>query len=125
MTQVITKHYVRYFYPGFLLDETETKEVSKRDVKLALPDGAFGYMFFDRDEILNPETGERLKGKEKNFSGVYYYGQDYTLSEVKTLYPNEKILIANMEVNGYYMVVKTKRGNWKPVNKKDIVIKDG
>ncbi len=45
-----------------------------------------------------------------------------SLAEVKEELPAEKILISNMEGNGYKYVVKTIRGNFQPFEKKDKIL---
>ena len=114
------KQYVTFYYPGILMNEKEVKLISSRRDKIEIPKGSFGYRFFDRIETR--VDGETLKGKPKNHSGIYYLGRKMSLAEVKKELPKEKILISNMEGNGYKYVVKTIRGNFQPFEKRDKII---
>lgn len=115
------KHYVRFSFPGAFFSEYETEEVAERNPELiTVPDGAFAYCFFDRTEEV--VDGEKLIGKEKNFSPLTYFGTAYTLEEVKAQFPEYTTLISNMECNGWNRVVRTRRGNWQPLEEGDKVI---
>lgn len=118
------KHYVEYLYPGIIVSETSVKEVAERDVKsVDLSDGCFGFRFFDR--TVTVIDGETLTGDRKNVSGWYYQGEKMTLEQVKATYGsdrNYRILISNMENNGYGAVVKTKFGQFMPLNDNDTVL---
>jgi len=116
------KHYVEYYYPGALFAETEIEEIKSRKDSLEIPDACFGYSFFDVEETTI--DGETLRGKPKNRSGMTYFGKKYTVSELKKLLPNEKVLISNIEDGGYSHAVKTRLGNWQVMNKEDVVIEN-
>lgn len=115
----MTKLYVEFFYPGSLFSESTTQEVTSKE-NIKLPERAFGYRFFEREEV-TLEGGELLKGANKNHSGMYYKGTLYTLEEVKQI-PNTEILQCNMEMNGDKLVIKTIIGNWQPFTEKDTLI---
>ena len=118
------KHYVEYLYPGILFSETSVKEVAERDVKAVdISDGCFGFRFFDR--TVTVIDGETLTGDRKNVSGWYYQGEKMTLEQVKATHGsdhNYRMLISNMENNGYGTVVKTKFGQFMPLNDNDTVL---
>lgn len=118
------KHYVEYLYPGIFVSETSVSEISERDVaKIELSDNCFGFRFFDRTVTI--VDGEILTGERKNVSGWHYQGEKMTLEQVKATYGNDgkhDILISNMENNGYVSVVKTKFGQFMPLNDDDTVI---
>lgn len=115
------KHYVQFSYPGVIVNEYEVKEVEKRDAALiTVPAGACAYRFFDRTEIIL--NGEKLVGEPKNFSPLTYLGKAYTLKQVKAEFPESKMLISNMECNGFKRVVRTRCGNWQPLSEDDVVI---
>lgn len=120
------KHYVKFFYPGAFVAETEVEEVKSRDAqKIKVPEGSYGFRFFDRQEITaenenhEPET---LRGKPKNYSGMFYFGRIMTLDDVKREMPDATILISNMETNNWDKVVKTRMGNIQPFEEKDTII---
>lgn len=115
------KHYVKFSFPGAFFTEHAIQEVAERNSQLiTVPEGAFAYRFFDRTEEV--VDGETLLGKEKNYSPITYFGTAYTLEEVKTQFPECTTLISNMEYNGWNRVVKTRRGNWQPLEEGDTVI---
>jgi hypothetical protein len=116
------KHYVEFLYPGILVSETSSREVKKREQPRQIPRNCFGYRFFDRREAV--VDGEKLVGKPHKFSGNFYFGEAMTLADVKKLQPrdNYKILIGNMESNGYKRVVKTEFGQFMPIEKGDKVL---
>ena len=118
------KHYVEYLYPGIFLSESSVSEISERDVSMvSIPDNCFGFRFFDRTETV--VDGEILTGHRKNISGWYYKGEKMTLEQVKATFGNDhnyRILISNMEGNGVGAVVKTKFGQFMPLNDEDEVI---
>lgn len=118
------KHFVEYLYPGIIVSETSVEEVAERDVKkVEVSDSCFGFRFFDR--TVSVVDGETLTGDRKNVSGWFYQGERMTLNEVKERFGNDRnysILISNMENNGYDAVVKTRFGQFMPLNKEDTVI---
>lgn len=114
------KHYVEY---RLNCEEKITVEIATRNVeKIEIPDNCLGFRFFDRSvTVIN---GETLTGDKKNLSGWYYLGEEMTLEQVKETYgddKNYKILIFNMENNGY-KIVKTKSGKLIPLKENDTVI---
>lgn len=118
------KHYVEYLYPGIIVSETSVSEIPERDVKkVELPDGSFGFRFFDR--TVTVVDGETLTGDRKNVSGWHYQGEKMTIEQVKATFGNDgkhRILISNMENNGYTAVVKTRFGQFLPLNDNDTII---
>jgi hypothetical protein len=120
---IMLKHYVEFLFPGIIVDESQCREVKSRDYRRLrkIPDGCYGFRFFDRTETRI--DGEKLYGDNKNYSEVYYIdAYQYTLQDIKDQFPEQEILIFNMEANAIKKVVKTRCGNWKPFNKEDKVI---
>jgi hypothetical protein len=116
----MTKHYVEFYSPGIFFPETSVKEIKNRKEKFRIPKGCYGYMFFDQEEIKS--GGETLIGKPKNKSGMTFFGKKYSMEDLKREFKDNRILISNIECNGYKFAVKTIRGNWQPVGKKDKVV---
>jgi hypothetical protein len=116
----MTKHFVEFYYPGSFVSETDVKEIKNRNQNIERPKNCFGYRFFDKEVIT--KNGEVLEGKKKNISNMTYFGQKYSLKEVKNQFPYLKILISNMECNEWNYVVKTIQGNWQPLKDDDKVI---
>ncbi len=116
------KHYVEILYRGMLFDETDKRKVKSRDAsKVKVPKEAYGFRFFDLEEIV--KGNETLVGEPKNYSGIFYFGKVMTLEDVEREMPKEDSLLWNMKNNGYKKVIKTRSGNFKPFfEKKDKVL---
>ncbi|MEK6915515.1 MAG: hypothetical protein AABW89_03165 [Nanoarchaeota archaeon] len=124
MAKETLKHYVEFLYPGSFFNESSTQEVEARDPSVVqTPREAFGYAFFDRQEYV-AQDGEVLVGRPRNRSGMHYFGKLMSLAEVKREVPNSDILQSNMKSNGLKRVVKTRRGNFQPFNKNDVLVAD-
>ena len=112
--------YAKLFYRGSLSDEERVVEVQSRDPWAVEDEFAFAVQFYDQQvETVNlPWNEERpVRSHPENLSPKYYYGGVvYSLADVKSIFPDEKILITNMEVNGWKHVVKTRHGNVQPFN---------
>lgn len=117
------KHFVEFSFPGTLFNNHSHAEIAERDPALVtVPEGAFAYRFYDQEHMM--VDNELLTGECKNYSGYTYLGKAYTLEEVKRDFPQHTTLIQNMECNGWNNVVKTRRGNWQPLNEGDTVIEE-
>ena len=119
------KHYVEFFYPGVFVAETSDRQIKKRDAKsIKRPDDKpYAFRFFSREE--KKSNGEILSGKNKDYSGMYYFaGEVYTIEQLKCEFSKESILIRNVEANGYKAAIFTDCGNWQPIEKNTIVLKE-
>lgn len=108
-----TKHYVEFFYSGIITADTSCRPSDHRDpARVSLPDGAYAFHFFDREET--ELDGETLRGERKNVSPTYYPGGTVkTLAEIEALHdPRDRILLSNMRGNDWPAVVYTRFGNW-------------
>jgi hypothetical protein len=119
------KQYVEFYYPGIFMSETNTKEVATRCVaELEIPDECFGFCFFEKQEIVF--EGEKLVGKPRNHSGIFYPGGVlYSVGELMAKNQNGKydILISNMKCNKWDLVVETRKGNFQPFYEdKDVIL---
>ena len=65
-----------------------------------------------------------LGGSNTDYGEMYYVGEIFTLEDVEKMLPGRRILISNMKSNNYKRVVKTKFGQWFPLEERDIVITD-
>lgn len=117
------RQYIEFFYPGSFVSESTVKEVKDREAPVTLPKGAYGYRYFSREEVKKGK--EILSGSAKDHSPMTYYGEAFTLAQVKALTPAKdySILVSNMECNKWSKVVRTVRGNFQPLNKGDKVLK--
>lgn len=130
----MTKHFVIFYSPGTFIAESSEKQIGSWDVKEACRMaaeiteryGAIPYGFsFKTVEQNDGEWGL----KESARSGLYYINcRVLTLEEVKARNdPAERILVSNMECNGWNEVVQTITGwRWtQPLQKGDTVISPG
>jgi hypothetical protein len=125
------KHFVTFYSPGTFVAESTTKPIPSWDVKLALEmvkfiverHNATPYAF----HFSTREQGEEdLDSRETKTSNLYYlHGKVETLAQVKArALPKEKILLSNMECNGWDRIITSTRG-WKwtqPLHKSDVVL---
>lgn len=114
------QQYIEFYYPGSFVSETEKRPVADRTRPVTIPMGAYAYRFFERQEV--PSDGETLCGAPRNHSAMTYFGKALTAEQVKALPGDYRVLLSNMECNGWSMVVQTLRGNFQPLNPGDIVL---
>ena len=99
---------ITLYFPGAFLSETTDVEVK------------------NIDELDIPKSCFCLKIPKQE--GLCYFGSRYTLQNIKddseTQKDKYRILISNMESNGWDEVVKCITGNFQPLLKSDKVFKD-
>jgi len=121
----ITKTFVTYFYAGVFVADTSTREIKNKNGRQRFPPGAFAYQFYNHDYIIMPDGKNVPMGDDYDCSGLHYRAEGsniYTLEQVKKLFPKEKVMISNMECNGYKKVIKTHIGNWRELNEEDKIV---
>ena len=122
----VRKTYIEFLYPGSFFSESSTQEVKTRDVsKVKVPKNAFGFKFFDILSVVVDTDGKKVKltSERINVSPKHYYGGKlYTVAELKREFPNERILISNIEGNGYPKAIRCRTGNWQPFEKTDVFV---
>jgi len=126
------QHFVTFLSPGTFMAEDSTKPIDSWDIEQAKKMAesiterynAIPYCFY----FTTRERGEKdLDSHETKRSGNYYlpHCKVETLAEVKKRNdPKERILLSNMEGNGYKKVVTTTKG-WKwtqPFEEKDVLL---
>ncbi len=125
------KHFVTFLSPGTFVSEQTQKPIDSWDVNIAMGmahditerHGATPYGF----HFMTRERGEDdLDSKEVERSPTYYLGGTIlTLAEIKDRNdPDDKILISNMEGNGYPRVI-VNTNSWRftaPLNDDDVVL---
>lgn len=105
------KHFVVFYSPGTFFDEQTERPVDKWDVEKATTlahdisecHGAtpFGFQFVTRGR-----TDKDLDSKVIKRSAMYHLGgKIMSLSQVKKEMPDQKILIGNMENNGWNKII--------------------
>ena len=115
------KTFVVFKLPGSFVAEQTVREVNNRSLPTDIPRNCFGFYFYDSYEATGP-MGETIRGEKQNVSGMFYFGEVFTLEQVKACVPDAKILISNMECNGWSRVVRTRLGNWQQLETNDQVI---
>ena len=118
----VKKSYVEKIYRGILFSESSISEVEERDPMKVENDGSMqGFRFYDKEFVVDGEKS--YDGEKSNYSNWIYYGKRLSLDEVKTQYgnnPNYRILISNMEGNGYQYVCHTQAGSFLPMQEGDM-----
>jgi hypothetical protein len=118
------KYYAKFFYPGAIVSETSTIEITKEQFEkpetITIPKGAHGFRVMKREETT--VNGELLKGAMKNESVWYYVGEKLSKEDVAKGYGVDSTLYRNMSNNGYDHVVKTEFGQAFPLHKGDRVL---
>ena len=118
----VKKSYVEKIYRGILFSESSISEVEERDPMKVENDGSMqGFRFYDKEFVVDGEKS--YDGEKSNYSNWIYYGKRLSLDEVKTQYgnnPDYRILISNMEGNGYQYVCHTQAGSFLPMQEGDM-----
>lgn len=127
IAEMVVEHWAEYWLPGSFVSETDTKKLEYRSVEEALrkmPKNAYAFNLYD----IRVRTGQLEDGhdivdrKAENRSGRYYPGgRRYNLDEAKREHGERSILVSNMECNKYD-VVKTRLGNYQPIEPGDSII---
>lgn len=127
---MIEKHFVTFLSPGTFLAEQTTKEIPEWDPEAAMKMadditeryGATPYGFY----FTTRRNDGELDSKEVARSGTYFLGGEIlTVEDVRARNdPDEKILLSNMENNGYEkIVVNTNSYRWtQPLEASDQVL---
>ena len=125
------RHFVIFYSPGTLVSEQTALEIQAWDVDEAMKMAKsikerhsarpYGFVFSTRSR-----GSKDLDSKESKRSHFYYLGGTIkTLVEVKAENnPDNRILIRNMEGNGYDKVI-VNTNSWRitlPLNKDDVVL---
>lgn len=112
-------YYVEFAYPGFIVSDTSERRLSNSDEPIVLPERAFGYRKFWREE--EPMGDDLLIGPQHSIGGWVYAGTRQTLADIPDT-PTNRILRSNMECNNWPAVVLTKFGQAFPLKDNDAVI---
>lgn len=119
---VMLKHYIEFFHPGSFVSNSSIIPVEDRNVPYTpeWPLNAYAYRHFSREEMVSP-SGELLMGKNKDFGPAHYKGTLVKFEDIEHD-PELRILRSNWRGNKYKRVVKTNRGQYFPLEDKDIVL---
>lgn len=121
------KSKVKYYFRGFFFDEHSVLDISDRSIKKAIeqaPDGAFAFSFYDVQET--PDLGPEFEVRSVPLreSGMYFIDAEvFSLGQLRAKNdPSLRILITNMESNGWEYAVHCRTGNWKPFEQNDRLV---
>jgi hypothetical protein len=123
------RHTATFLYSGAVLAETgAVKRIETPDVAgvlAASPDDRWfaAHVSTAVWTRFTSEEGDVLwkqTGALQTFT--VYVGQEYTAEQVEQLPGDHHTLLANMRSNGWAKAVRTRLGNWQPVEVGDIVI---
>ncbi len=104
--------YVTYYYRGSFFNEESVQKIDNID-DIKIPENAFGYHTFKR-EIIVSKSGRDCTSERFETSKMYYEDAEYyTLKQLKERFPEEEILIRNVEGNNMQGAVRTRMGNWQ------------
>jgi len=103
------------------------KEVKSRDVsKIKIPDGVFGFKFFDiivKQARINGRVIETESSRINESPTYFCGGRLYSMKDVRREIPNGDVLLAIMRVNDCTRVIRTRTGNICLFDKKDLLVK--
>ncbi len=108
----VTEHYAQFYFPGMIVADTSNKKVESRDpYKVVIPKGAYCFRLFSRDVVIDGK--KRYEGENYDYTGMFYRSDAVVMSlkEVKAHKPEERILISNMEGNGWNRIIFSKFGD--------------
>lgn len=117
-------------YPGSFLPETDEVIVKLRDPEKIADKykRCFQFQFYDQmvKEVKVDGQVSIVRGPKRNESPKYFPGGVIMgVSDIKTLPGDYKILISNMESNGWKKVVRCRTGNFQPFEKNCEIIGGG
>lgn len=109
----ITVRFARFLAPGsFVANEWTTPVESLDPNAVAWPDNAYAFTLHERVDL--HDGPELFKGAEKQIGPMYYHPDSKvkTLAEVKADPASTRILVSNMECNGWGSLIYSRWGNW-------------
>lgn len=125
------KHFVTFYSPGTFVSETDEQEIDSWDVAKAVEmskkiDQRYGAKPYGFRFSTKSRGQKDLNSKVSNSSGLYYLGGEiFTIDDIrKRNRADEKILLSNMECNGYDRIV-VNNNSYRftgPLEKDDVVL---
>lgn len=123
------RHTATFLYPGaFLAEGGPVRRIETPDVTgvlAASPDDRWfaAHVSTAVWTRFTSEEGDVLwKQMDALRTFTVHVGQEYTAEQVEQLPGDHDILLANMRGNGWAKVVRTRCGNWQPVEVGDVVM---
>ncbi|MDR2902673.1 MAG: hypothetical protein LBU87_06190 [Lactobacillales bacterium] len=123
---VTTDLYIIKYFPGSFVAEESTEVCTDKKSameKIKQSSKCFGFQFATQRNVAVNVDGsvEVFTQPMKHEETMYYIGQVFDKKGVEKL-PDTRMLLQNMELNGWDHVVQTKLGNFRPVGKDTIVL---
>jgi len=130
MSTTRTRITVAPLYPGSLFPEDgRPVEIPDTDSATALAAVADDGRWFALEVRTTPQKrwtdgdgGELWTSTGEGSSYRIYAGESFTVADVEQLPGDYSILLSNMRGNGWAKIVRTRRGNWQPLEGDDVVI---
>jgi hypothetical protein len=131
--RMLQKHFVTFYSPGTIVAETTEKPIDSWDVDAAVKMAEtiterhnarpYGFRFVTRGREENDPDSKVVA------NSVFYYlrGKIETIERVRERNdPKERILLSNMEGNGWKRVIRITRGwSWtQPLDDGDVVLNE-
>ncbi|MGN6383687.1 MAG: hypothetical protein ACTHMK_13875 [Dyella sp.] len=113
--------YVEFLFPGTFFPELSLVPFAGEPIPV--PANAYGWSLKKRQEVLFGE--EMLVGKLNKLGGTTLIGHAYSLAELKAEFGSSekhRILISNIEGNGYLGACLCRTGNWQPIDEDTTVV---
>jgi hypothetical protein len=108
-----TTHYVIFWHPGSFVAEESRRDVESADPrKVKWPDSAYAFRLFKREDVID---GDKVyEGKPEQLGPLYYHPDSavQSLDEARANPRATKILISNMERNGWKQIIWTRWGSF-------------
>ena len=110
----VTVRYVRFLSPGSFVANEWTMPVESADPSAVVwPDNAYAFTIHERVDMLDGQ--ETFKGEAKQIGPVYYHPNSRIDTQAVVAArgdPRDRILLENMECNGWPAVIYSRWGNW-------------
>lgn len=126
-----TRFLAEYLAPGAFMSESYgTRELAEPTTEQVLEhqpnENWFGARVSSVTEKMFRASDGEVAWVEENrpqlIFTVYNYGEIFDLERVKALGAGYDILVSNMEGNKWPRVVRTRLGNWQPLEDEDVVL---
>lgn len=108
-----TVFYVRFWSPGsFVAEEWDRPADSADPRKVAWPDNAYAFRLFKREDVIDGD--KTYQGKPEQVGPIYYHPDSViqSLDEVRANPKASRILVSNMECNGWEQMIWTRWVTW-------------